>query len=297
MNRPVLSLTAALFLAGCAWVPEPEPLPVAPPPMRSEALVQPLVWTYGTAEAAMLTRQSLRALVAHVTAQAPVAGMPSAIAERLEADRAVMRRCTAETAQRPAVVFDLDETLVWNIGHQQWQAREGRDFDSDRWADWERDGGPGLVAAPGAVETVASLRARGITPLFISNRASANAAATVRDLDRLGLGPAVHLETLFLEGDAPGGSRKHSRRELVAARYCVLAQAGDQMGDFVDAIDFDGTKRRLPAERVQVAGGPFGALWNRGWFIIPNPMYGRWNQPALGVDDVVPPGLRWAPKE
>jgi 5'-nucleotidase (lipoprotein e(P4) family) len=207
-----------------------------------------------------------------------------------------MRRYTAETAGRPAVVFDVDETLVWNIGHQQWQARARRDFDPALWAQWERDGGPGLVAVPGAVETVQALRARGITPVFITNRAAANAAATARDLARLGFGQAVHLETLFLDGDAPGGSRKHNRREIVSARFCVLAQAGDQMGDFADAIDFDAEgARRSPQQRARVAGESFGALWSRGWFLIPNPMYGRWNQPPLTLDEVVPADWRWAP--
>ncbi|MFN3591987.1 MAG: HAD family acid phosphatase [Thermaurantiacus sp.] len=290
-----LPAIALLLLCGCATAPAVAPAPAALP---ASALVQPLAWTYGSAEAAMQARQSFAALLAHVETLRPSPGMASAIAERLEDGRAVMRRCTAETARRPAVVFDVDETLVWNIGHQQWQARTGRDFDPAIWAQWERAGGPGLVAVPGAVETVRALRALGITPIFITNRAAAHAAETARDLDRLGLGPALHRETLFLDGDAQGGSRKHHRREVVAARFCVLAQAGDQMGDFADAIDFDASGNRRPAaHRVRVAGETFGALWNRGWFLIPNPMYGRWNQPPLTLDEVVPADWRWAPEE
>lgn len=290
-----LPAIALLLLAGCATAPAVAP---APPVTAPTALVQPLAWTYGSAEAAMQARQSFAALLSHVERVQAVAGMESAVAERLEEARAVMRRCTVETARRPAVVFDVDETLLWNIGHQQWQARTGRDFDPIVWAQWERDGGPGLVPVPGALEAVRALRTRGITPVFITNRSTAHAAETARDLERLGFGPVLHLETLFLEGDAEGGSRKHHRRELVAARFCVLAMVGDQMGDFADAIDYDAAgNRRPPPERVRIAGEAFGRLWNRGWFLIPNPIYGRWNQPPLTLDEVVPMEWRWAPEE
>lgn len=296
MKRAAASaLSFALLLAGCATAPAGTPASLAAP--AADTSEQTVAWTFGTAESAMLSRQAFRALLAHVEAGRPVAGGSSAIVAQVADGRALMRPCTAETAARPAVVFDLDETLLWNVGHQQWQARHRQPFDPAIWAQWERDGGPGLLAAPGAVETVERLRALGITPVFNSNRAAANAAGTVRDLARLGFGAAVHGETLFLEGDTPGGSRKNARRELIAARYCVLAQAGDQMGDFTDAIDFDSEGgRRPPAERREIASETFGALWNRGWFLLPNPMYGRWNTPPLSLDDAVPEADRWTPE-
>lgn len=245
----------------------------------------------------MLSRQAFRALLAHVEAATSAPGRASAIVQSVANGRATMHICTAETAARPAVVFDLDETLLWNVGHQQWQARAKQPFKPTIWAQWERDGGPGLLAAPGAVDLVSRLRAAGITPVFNSNRAAAHAAETARDLARLGFGGAVHGENLFLEGDTPGGSRKNARRDLIAARYCVLAQAGDQMGDFTDAIDYDGNgQRRAPAARTKIAADTFGAFWNQGWFLLPNPMYGRWNTPPLSLDDAVPPADRWTPR-
>jgi 5'-nucleotidase (lipoprotein e(P4) family) len=291
MAAPALALL--LLLSGCATVPAKAPVSAA-----ADTSAQTVAWTFGTAESAMLSQQAFRGLLAHVEAQRPVAGSASAILQRLEDGRAVMLACTAETAARPAVIFDLDETLLWNVGHQQWQARHHQPFDPAIWAQWEQDGGPGLLAAPGAVDMVARLRALGITPVFNSNRAAAHAPQTMRDLARLGLGAAVHGENLFLEGDAPGGSRKDARRSLIAQRYCVLAQAGDQMGDFTDGIDFaaDG-KRRPPAARTEIAAGPLSALWGRAWFLLPNPMYGRWNTPPLSLDEALQPADRWTPKD
>lgn len=287
---PVVAL-GALLLAGCATAPSAPVVPVVAP--VADTASQTVAWTYGTAEAAMLMQQGFRALVAQVRAARPAAGSESAIAGP---DGALLP-CTAETAAKPAVIFDLDETLLWNVGHQQWQARNVLPFDKEAWAAWERDGGPGLLAAPGAVEAVAALRAIGVTPVFNSNRATAHEAQTIRDLARLGFGDAVHGTTLFLEGDAPDGSRKDRRRAGIAKAYCVLAQAGDQMGDFTDSIDFDADgRRRSAAARTAVAAGRFGKLWNQRWFLFPNPMYGRWNTPPLSLDEAVPPADRWTPR-
>jgi predicted secreted acid phosphatase len=78
----------------------------------------------------------------------------------------------------------------------------------------------------------------------------------------------------------------------------VLAQVGDQMGDFVDRIDYaaDGT-RNPPAERTRLAQTLFAPMWGERWFLIANPMYGRWNEPPLTLDDAVPPAARWTLKE
>ena len=289
---------ALLLLAGCATTPA---LDRSAPQAVSPAY-QATTWTFGTAESAMLAEQGFRMLVAHVEATLPAlqgdAQFTSLIAERMEEGRPVMRACNAETRLRPAVIFDVDETLVWNAGAQHDQARRNADFDPARWALWEQQGGDRLLPVPGAVAAVQRLRALGVTPIFVSNRATANAVQTAAALDRLGFGPVVHKDTMLLDGDAPGGSRKHNRRALVAERFCVIAQAGDQMGDFADAIDYDRAgNRRSVAERGAVAREAFGALWGRGWFLVANPVYGRWNTPALTLDDAVAPANRWTPLE
>lgn len=296
------ALGLALLLGACATAPAARPVP--PPPAAAAPVspaLQATTWTYGTAEAAMLAEASFRALVDKAESRLGNlyfgSGFESAIVREVEGGRARMRDCDL-TFRRPAVVFDIDETLVWNMGAQADQVRRAAAFDPKRWARWEKDGGDRLVAVPGAVAAVEALRKLGITPVFNSNRSAAHAAATVRALARLGLGEAVHGDTLWLEGDADGSSRKHARRVAIAERFCVLAQVGDQMGDFADAIDFapDGS-RRPPAERTRVAATVFGPLWGERWFLIPNPMYGRWNDPPLTLDDVVPEAARWTPKE
>jgi len=250
---------------------------------------QPLAWTLGSAEASAITTQTYRALVRSVQARLPVAaGTPSAI---LGVDGTPLP-CTAETVQRPAAVFDVDETLIWNVGHAYYEARGDAPFDEKAWGAWEREGAEKAVAVPGAKAALDALRAMGVTPVFNTNRNAENAKHTEAALTHTGLGPAVHGETLFLKGDVDGKSGKDGRRAEIAKRFCVLALAGDQNGDFADDIDHGPAGKRPMAERRDIAAARHGAHWGADWFVFPNPLYGGWNNPPMNRDDVVAPDQR-----
>lgn len=254
---------------------------------------QPLAWTLGSAEAGAIVTQTYRALVRSVEARLPAAaGTPSAV---LGSDGTPLS-CTAETAQRPAAVFDVDETLIWNVGYAYHEARSNAPFDETSWDAWEREGAEKAVAMPGAKAALDALRALGVTPVFNTNRSAENARHTEAMLAHAGLGPAVHGETLFLHGDVDGKSRKDGRRAEIAGRFCVLALAGDQNGDFTDAIDNGPAGKRPMAERREIAAARYGAHWGTDWFVLPNPLYGGWNDPPMNRDEVVAPEQRWTYK-
>ena len=125
--------------------------------------------------------------------------------------------------------------------------------------------------------------------IFNSNRAAANAAGAEAALNAAGLGPARHGETLFLNGDDTTGSMKDGRRQIVAAKYCVLAMAGDQLGDFSDL--FATEPNGVAARRETVAYSGIADLWGNGWFVMPNPVYGSALQG--GPDDIFPKDKQW----
>jgi predicted secreted acid phosphatase len=133
----------------------------------------------------------------------------------------------------------------------------------------------------------------GVTFVYNSNRSAANAAQTAAALERAGLGPAVPGDTLWLQGDAGGGSGKDARREAIARKYCVIALVGDQLGDFSDAFNAAGS---TPAQRRALAGAKaLKTVWGHGWFILPNPVYGSALKGAR--DDVFPADKRWTPEQ
>ena len=94
-------------------------------------------------------------------------------------------------------------------------------------------------------------------------------------------------------GDDAGGSSKDGRRATIAARWCVIAMAGDQLGDFRNVFN----KPELPPlqRRALAMSAPYAALWGNGWFLIPNALYGAWE--GAGFDDLFPADKRWTPKE
>ncbi len=192
----------------------------------------------------------------------------------------------------PAIVFDIDETAIQNLGFEGDAARRGEGYDAQRWADWERTGAGKVAILPGLMEVIRVARLAQIAVVFNSNRLAENADATAAMLDGVGLGPVVHGETLWLQGDAGStDSRKDGRRWAIAAKYCVVAMSGDQLGDFSDLFNAPGA---TPAARREAAAGLHTTLmWGHGWFILPNPVYGTGLKG--GMDDVFPPSTRWTP--
>ena len=287
------AFAGALLLGACQSVATPPKTTIAAAPTPHAAPDQvpdTMRWLYGSGEAAALSIQTFRALADYaerITPTDPADSVVLADGATPEAPRFV------PCAGKPkAAVFDVDETVLMNLGYEYWQASTGKGYDSAIWDLWERTGYDAVRPVPGAVTALKRLRDAGITVVFNSNRHNSNAAGTERAIANAGLGPAVHLQTLFLSGDAPGGSAKDPRRAIIAARYCVIAMGGDNLGDFSDAFN---AKALAVGQRRRLAGfgAPAQGLWGNGWFVLPNPVYGA--GVAGNLDDVFPPDIRWEP--
>lgn len=274
-------LTGLVALASCATphTPSVPTAPAASPPAGMQYL-------YGSGEAAALGAQGFSTLVRFVEA---VRGKPSSVV--LAAGAQPASATFTDCGARPlAVVFDMDETLVLNLGYERLEALSGKGFDAKRWERWEMADPATLAPVPGAVDAVAALRRMGITPVVNTNRAAASAQAAETALTALGLGSFRHGDTLFLAGDVDGLRGKDGRRQAIAGRFCVVAMMGDQLGDFSDG--FAGS----PAARRALATAPTVArLWGNGWFVLPNPVYGAgfggdWDQVFPADKHWVDPG-------
>lgn len=287
MRQFSLYSAALLMLASCAAAPL-RPTSQANSFAQDPAPPATMQFLYGSGEAAALSRQAYAAFTAFAVKQAsvpPNSRQSVVLAPAADLAHPAFTTCGGKP---PAVVLDTDETAVLNLGFEADQAATGSAFDPQRWSLWERTGDEAIIAVPGAREAVEDLRAHGITVVFNSNRTSMNADHTKRQLDRLGFGPVSHGETLFLAGDDTTGANKDERRQVIAERYCVLAMAGDQLGDFSDRFN----EIANPAVRRAATGGAgVAGLWGRGWFILPNPVYG----PGIKGDmaDVFPADRRW----
>lgn len=282
--KRLAAAAAALTLSACA-ASSSTVAPAAAPPVQPPATMQ---WLYGSGEAGAASIQAYHAMRDHVLAMARARPSESVIladGSTLESPR--FEPCGA----RPlAVVLDVDETALLNIGYEYDEAVKGRSYDQAIWDDWERTGVNAVAPVPGAVTALGAMREAGVTIIFNSNRKAENAAFTEMAINQAGLGPARHRDTLFLKGDAGSGSDKDPRRALISSRFCVIAMAGDQLGDFSDLFN---VRTLSIADRRRISGsGAFAQKWGAGWFMLPNPVYGPGVRGSF--DDIFPADKRWS---
>ena len=276
-------------------IPSAGPAVPSAPPLPAPGSVPPgMQYLYGSGEASAVSIQAYLALTDFLVARGgdfavghPISSVVLAPDATLDAPKFL--KCGPR--QRPAVVLDIDETALLNLGYEADDSQRSGAYDQKRWDRWEATGVTAVNPVPGALEAIRAARASGIEVVFNSNRGTANASATIDALTLAGLGPVVHFQNLWLKGDdATGGSGKDARRWAISAKYCVIAMVGDQLGDFTDLFNAPGM---TPAQRrVETNSPKLRMLWGHGWFVLPNPVYGT----ALkgDIDDVFPKDRRWA---
>jgi 5'-nucleotidase (lipoprotein e(P4) family) len=97
------------------------------------------------------------------------------------ARHALVDRLRSGTFRRPAVIFDLDETLLDNSAYAAWQIGSGYNFDEQTsWKAWCNTSQSGAV--PGGFEFVRFAVEAGATPIFITTRLNETRIGTARNL-------------------------------------------------------------------------------------------------------------------
>jgi acid phosphatase len=271
VNARAVKLEAALALAlmfgACAGqraTPGDE-LPVsqsATPPVEHATLFSTL-WQQTSAE------YSAIALQAYDEAREvlPVALADSSWTAAVEQEGADFSRLP------PAVILDVDETVLDNSPQQARVILEGRSFDPESWAAWVNEAQAPAVA--GAVEFLTLADSLGVAVFYVSNRDAPLEPATRRNLQAAGLPVDPDVDTVLSRGEREGWtSDKTSRRKEIAERYRIVLLVGDDFNDFVAA--------RLPrAERDQLVER-YRDRWGDRWIVLPNPTYGSWEAALYG---------------
>ena len=184
----------------------------------------------------------------------------------------------------PAVILDIDETLLDNSGYQAWMALKDTTFDPKTWNAYVNT--VTSLAIPGAVEFATYAAARGVKVFYVSNRTVEEESATWKNLEKLGFPLDDKIDTVLSAREQPDwGSAKGTRRAFVAKSYRVLLNVGDNFGDFVDEY------RGSEAERLKVMED-HKARWGREWIMIANPSYGSFETAPFNHDFKLSPDDR-----
>ena len=195
----------------------------------------------------------------------------------------------------PAVILDIDETVLGTLPYQAWLVKNDRPFTHRSWHAWVSEAS--AEAIPGALEFVHYAMEKGITVFYLSNRADRGALDlnvngkidpgeeqvdlkpfTISNLVRLGFLPQKYIsndDSVLLRGETASdgqlkkgwaSSDKTDRREALSTDYRVVVLIiGDNLNDFV-------------SEDIPEALEPYRARWGRSWVMLPNPVYGPWEK-------------------
>jgi 5'-nucleotidase (lipoprotein e(P4) family) len=253
-SRSVGAIAFIVLLSGCATA------------MRND--FNSTLWMQTAAEYKADTMQTYRMAIENIDRALEDHGWSAAIEQK-----------DGYSSLQPAIVMDIDETVLDNSRYEAMLILEGKEFDQKTWDDWIAF--EGATAVPGAVEFINDMRGRDIEVVYITNRACAkreNSALecpqegnTIENLKKVGV-LGVRPENILLAGEVDGWtSEKKSRREFVSGKYRIVMLFGDDLGDFLPDVKDDIT----PEQREKLVD-EYGSNWGKRWFILPNPIYGSW---------------------
>ena len=182
----------------------------------------------------------------------------------------------------PAVILDVDETVISNIDFQMGHEPPVTQRKLDAW-------NRAHVArpVPGVVDFVRSARAAGVTVFFVTNRPCERVPefasdcpyrdTIVADLQEIGL--ETDPRYVLLARERGWNREKLTRRQHIALTHRIIMLIGDDLGDFVPCVR---TKVYPPCAKPATAASRQRLLednvrfWGHGWYVLPNPMHGSW---------------------
>lgn len=170
----------------------------------------------------------------------------------------------------PAVVLDLDETVLDNTGFEISMIEKNTEFTPAMWTEWVNQGAAKLI--PGALEFIRYAQSRGVRVFYVTNRTAHEEAATRINLKQVGIVLDDTTDELLTRGEQPDWTAdKATRRRILSKEYRTLLYIGDNLNDFVSGV------RVTPQERIKIAI-KHKERWGKQWILMPNPIYGSWEQ-------------------
>lgn len=197
---------------------------------------------------------------------------------------------SALARMRPAVIVDLDETVLDNSRFQGEMQRLGDDYTEALWDRWVNASGEpdaekkfGRLFVPGAIEFLQHVGTHADV-FFVSNREcppgtpqdpktcdtlrATMALLAAHKVPRANDPAAYYFKTRGVRGEKTG-----RRMEIAELPRRIVLLVGDDLGDFISRPDRD----LLRAHQQPAQARHMETQWGRRWFVLPNAMYGSWD--------------------
>jgi len=251
MKKTILIL--ALLSAACAT--QQPPCSMARPSLNAT------LWMQTSAEYQAVTRE------VYMTA---LRTLDDAVADKSWS--AAIEQKSVDSSLPPAIILDLDETILDTSGHQVKMIRSGETYTESGWHEWAMHDSSHAIEA--AHDFLLEVQKRGIAIIYVTNRLKSEEEPLRASLTRLGF--PLTADNLLTKDGRPEwtSSDKSPRRAFVASKYRVIMLFGDDLNDFATA------KGKTLDQRDAIVRD-HAADWGRKWFALPNPVYGSWEQTLL----------------
>ena len=170
----------------------------------------------------------------------------------------------------PAIILDIDETVLDNSEHQVRSIKNGTNYPIG-WKEWVSE--ESASALPGVKEFLTYAKAKGIKIFYVTNRTHDLEEYTRNNVKALGLPLDNDVDVLLMKNEKGWTSDKTSRRDLIKKDYRVIQIFGDQLDDFIPLKDTASSVNNRKELIDQYAD-----MWGEKWYMLINPMYGEWEE-------------------
>ena len=176
----------------------------------------------------------------------------------------------------PAVIVDVDETVLDNSKYEVWLMQADQSFSTKTWNQF--CAAQISTAIPGAVEFTKYAESKGVKVFYVTNRGAETEKDTRANMEKLGFPMGGNVDTFLMQGEKPEWvGAKSTRRAAITKDYRVVLNIGDNLGDFDDRY------RSSEPDRIKAfeAGMPY---WGKQWLMLSNPTYGSFDTAPYGHD-------------
>lgn len=171
----------------------------------------------------------------------------------------------------PAVVLDIDETILDNMPAGAYQITSNNGYNSKDFVEWTTKAE--CKDIEGSVDFINYAQSNGVEIFLISNRSKEEMEATIINLKAVGVN--VPEDHIMLKEDS---SNKQKRMDEVEKNYNVIMYIGDNASDFGGEYNKKSNKERskIVMDNKDNIGVKYIAL--------PNPTYGDFDGAINGYD-------------
>ena len=170
----------------------------------------------------------------------------------------------------PAIILDIDETVLDNSEHQVRSIKNGTNYPIG-WKEWVSEESAG--ALPGVKEFLSYANTKGIKIFYVTNRTHDLEEYTRNNIMSLGLPFDNDMDVLLMKNEKGWGSDKTSRRDLIKKDFRVIQIFGDQLDDFIPLTE---SAKSMNERKILI--DKYADMWGLKWYMLINPMYGEWEE-------------------